>query len=65
MYVCMYVCMFLKRHTGLAASWATVCAFVERNLLREHDRGSEHRVVRWFGGQLGNRDFRDKFYVIP
>ena len=58
-YIYMYVC-----HTGLAASRATVCALSNRILHREHDRGSEHLVVRWFGEQLGNCDLFDKFYVI-
>ena len=41
------------------------CACSPNGILpRERDRGSEHRVVRWFGGQLGNRDFYDKFYMI-
>ena len=33
-------------------------------LHRARDRGSEHGVVCGFGGQLGNRDIYDKFYMI-
>ena len=41
------------------------CACSSNRILpRGRDRGSDHRVVRWFGGQLGNRDFYEKFYMI-